>query len=139
VAPILSDVRVIAVGPTFQKVPGGANNPAGNITVAVDPEDAKKLVKAIVASKLYVTLRNENDHTPVATVDVTTLYNKPAVPKDSMLISAGQLPAPPIPVDSASMQGSMSAIPTAPPPAPAIHEIEMWTGSKKDVLSVPNS
>ena len=139
VAPILSDVRVIAVGPTYQKVPGSSNTPASNITVAVDPDDAKKLVKAVVASKLYVTLRNEKDHMPVATVDVTSLFSKAAstAGKDATMLSAlGQLPAPPIEFNDKNADKSNLVLPEAPKP---IKEIEMWSGSKKDILSVPNS
>jgi pilus assembly protein CpaB len=140
VAPILSDVKVIAVGPTYQKVPGSTNTPTSNVTVAVGPEDAKKLVKAIVASKLYVTLRRDNDHSPVATVDVTAMYSKTASIKDQTLLgNLTPLPPPPLPIQTTQEKGAggqqLSDVPIPKPP----HEIEMWSGSRKDLLSVPNS
>ena len=139
VAPILSDVQVIAVGPTYQKAPGSTNNPAGNITVAVDPDDAKKLVKAIVASKLYVTLRNEKDRSPVATVDVTSMFSKPKIASDVI----AQLPAPPplpVPVMGNNVGGDslLDIKGNIPPMPPQLHEIEMWSGSRKDVMNAPN-
>ncbi len=72
---ILSDVEIIAVGQLYQKSPGqSAAMPSSSVTVCVSPEDANKLIKAISASKLYLTLRNDKDHTPVATVDVTSMF-----------------------------------------------------------------
>jgi len=131
---VMSDVEVIAVGTTYTKAPGQSSaNPAGSVTVTLAPDDAKKLVKAIVASKLYLTLRNDRDHTPVAVVDVNALF-----PKQKTVIAnldTGMVPPPDfrnIKVD----EPSMTVAPTAPIPAP-MHEIESWSGSKKDVLSVP--
>jgi pilus assembly protein CpaB len=138
VAPILSDVQVIAVGATYQKAAGSTNNPTGSITVAVDPDDAKKLVKAIVASKLYVTLRNEKDRSPVATVDVTSMFNKPSTKIASDTLA--QLPPPmPLPVidNTNNSNDKLIAGQIAPPLPPPLHEIEMWSGSRKDVMSTP--
>ena len=143
-APILSDVEVIAVGQTFQKAPSGAPAPApaSSVTVAVSPSDAQKLLKGINASKLYLTLRSGTDHSPVATVDVTSLFPRQAVvPKDA-IIALSQPPVlpPVIPVDSGLLPVPVpvriengSSEPLVPP----IHEIEIWSGSKRDVLSVP--
>jgi len=142
--PILSDVEVIAVGQMFQKQPGTTTAvPASSVTVAVTPEDAQKLIKAVVAGKLYLTLRNDKDHTPVATVDVTSLFGKPSAPKNELaaLPPPSALPPPPLPgaPDGGPMGGPGAALPAAPPPPPPLHEIEIWSGSKKDVLSVPKS
>jgi pilus assembly protein CpaB len=146
VAPILSDVEVIAVGQMYQKAPGGtAAVPASSVTVSLSPEDANKLIRSITASKLYLTLRNDKDHQPVATVDVTSLFVKPAAPKSdiSSLPPPSALPPPPLPgaPDAGPMPmggpGGMSM--NAAPPPPPLHEIEIWSGSKKDVLSVPKS
>jgi pilus assembly protein CpaB len=146
VAPILSDVEVIAVGQMYQKAPGGtAAVPASSVTVSLSPEDANKLIKAVTASKMYLTLRNDKDHTPVATVDVTSLFVKPAAPKGDLtaaLPPPSALPPPPLPgaPDAGPMpMGGGPAMPAAAPPPPPLHEIEIWTGSKKDVLSVPKS
>jgi pilus assembly protein CpaB len=145
-APILSDVEVIAVGQTFQKAPSGtAAAPASSVTVAVTPEDAQKLLKAINASKLYLTLRSGTDHTPVATVDVTSLFPKAAaIPKDAItsLPPPQSLPPPPLPGPDAGPMPPGGPMPMMAPPVtvpPPVHEIEIWSGSKKDVLSVPKS
>jgi len=139
--PILSDVEVIAVGQMYQKTPGQTTAvPASSVTVAVTPEDAQKLIKGVVAGKLYLTLRNDKDHTPVATVDVTSLFAKPAAPKNELaaLPPPSALPPPPLPgVPDAGPGAGPGALPAAPPPPPPLHEIEVWSGSKKDVLSVP--
>jgi pilus assembly protein CpaB len=138
--PILSDVEIIAVGQIFQKAPTGQAQPASSVTVAVNPEDAQKLIKSINSGKLYLTLRNEKDHTPVATVDITSLYGKPNAPKNELaaLPPPSALPPPPLPgVGGDPGMGGPGALPAAPPPPPPLHEIEIWSGSKKDVLSVP--
>jgi pilus assembly protein CpaB len=138
-APILSDVDVIAVGQQFVKPPGSqVAVPTSSVTVAVTPEDAQKLIKAIMAGKLYLTLRNDKDHTPVATVDVTSLFPHSA-PKAELaaLPPPSALPPPPLPGAPDSGLGFPGAgAPMAPPPPP-LHEIEVWSGGKKDVLSVP--
>jgi pilus assembly protein CpaB len=136
-APVMSDVEVIAVGTTYVKAPGSTSaNPAGSVTVAVTPEDAIKMVKAVSSAKLYLTLRNDKDHTPVAVVDVKDLFPKTkAVDMGTEVASLPPPSLPPPPIggpDSSSIGG-----PAAPPPPPPMHEIEMWSGSKKDVLSVP--
>jgi pilus assembly protein CpaB len=142
-SPILSDVEVIAVGQMYQKNPGATTAvPASSVTVAVSPEDASKLIKGIVAGKLYLTLRNEKDHTPVATVDVTSLFAKPPAAKSDLaaLPPPSALPPPPLPGAPDAAGGMPGAgMPAAPPPPPPLHEIEIWSGSKKDVLSVPKS
>lgn len=141
--PILSDVEVIAVGQMYQKQPGNSTAvPASSVTVALTPEDSQKLIKAIVASKLYLTLRNDKDHTPVATVDVTSMFAKPKEAKTDIaaLPPPSALPPPPLPgAPDAGAPGMPGALPAAPPPPPPLHEIEIWSGSKKDVLSVPKS
>jgi pilus assembly protein CpaB len=147
VAPILSDVHVIAVGQMYEKSRGQAAVPASSVTVAVTPDDTQKLVKAIAASKLYLALRNDKDHFPVATVDVTSLFPHAAKTETAMGSAqstvAFELPPLPPPADPAQMLNSgaslnpNSAAASAPLPPP-MHEIELWTGSKKDVISVPN-
>jgi len=140
-APVMSDVEVVAVGTTYQKAPGSTTaNPAGSVTVAVTPEEGVKLIRAISAAKLYLTLRNDKDHTPVAVVDVKDLFPKakPIETADAtaMALPPPNLPPPPLPAaggDMAPMGGGAAA----PPPPPPMHEIEVWSGSKKEVLSVP--
>ncbi len=141
VAPILSDVQVVAVGQMFERqAKGQAATPAGSVTVAVSPEDTQKLVKALSASKLYLSLRNGSDHTPVATVDVTALYPR-AIKETATTTGGDRLPLsaiapPPLPLPEFISSRGPSSENVAPVPPP-LHEIEMWTGSKKDVVSVP--
>jgi pilus assembly protein CpaB len=128
---VLSDVQVVAVGQTFRKPPGNAPPiPTSNITVSVTPDEAQKLMKAISASKLYVALRNPTDHSPVATVDVTALFKKPAPNFD--LASAPPIPPgvlPPIqPPDDLSEQKESARAPKGH------HQIELWSGNRKDLL-----
>jgi len=140
-APVMSDVEVVAVGTTYQKAPGSTTaNPAGSVTVAVTPEDAVKMIRAISAAKLYLTLRNDKDHTPVAVVDVKDLFPKKQLEGMGTEVATAlpppNLPPPPLPSagGDASFGGGAAA---APPPPPPMHEIEVWSGSKKEVLSVP--
>jgi len=141
-APVLSDVEVIAVGTTFKKAPGETQaTQASSITVLVNPDDAEKLVKAVTAGKPYLTLRNDKDHTPVATVDVTALFPKPPKAEEptggevASNLPPPSLPPPPLP--GAPAAGGDAGASNAPPPPPPMHEIELWSGSKKEVLSVP--
>jgi pilus assembly protein CpaB len=140
--PILSDVEIIAVGQTYQKAPGQTTAvPASSVTVAVTPEDTIKLIKAISASKLYLALRNEKDHTPVATVDITSMFPKPLVnAAPSVAIAPPSFTLPPPPTVESSGLTSPAQQPGqsfTPPQPPRLHEIEIWSGSKKDVLAVP--
>lgn len=139
-APVLSDVEVIAVGTTYCKAPGETQaTQASSITVLVNPDDAEKLVKAVTAGKPYLTLRNEKDHSPLATVDITALFPKPPKAEEAGGEIASSLPPPslpPPPLPGAPGPGDAGAA-NAPPPPPPMHEIELWSGSKKEVLSVP--
>jgi len=135
----LSDVQVVAVGQMYQKTPGGTATPTSSLTVAVSPSEAQKLVKAISASKIYVALRNASDHEPVATVDVTQMYKKEN--SKNLISSIDNLPAPsnlappPLPMTDIPMTAGPQSATTGF--QPANHEVELWSGSKKDLLSVP--
>jgi pilus assembly protein CpaB len=140
VAPILSDVEIIAVGQTYERAPKGGANPASSVTVAVTPEDTQKLVKAVAASKLYLSLRNDRDHSPVTTVDVTALFAQPkkTVANEPVLTALEPPPLPGLPditpgPSPMPMNGSAPFAVNVPPP---LHEIEIWSGNKKDVLQV---
>lgn len=96
--PILSDVEVIAVGQTYQRTTSNGTttaSPASSVTVAVTPEDTTKLIKAVLASKIYLSLRNNSDHTPVATVDVTSLFAKPPAQHSELSMLTPMPPVPP--------------------------------------------
>ncbi len=132
-APILSDVEVIACGQQYQKNSAGAAVPASSVTVALTPDDSNKLIKAVAAAgKIYLTLRNDKDHTPVAVVDVTSMFDRPKV-QQVAVAPPPSLPPPPLP----GAPGPAAA--PAPPPPPPMQEIEVWSGSKKEVISVPKS
>lgn len=146
VSPILSDVEIIAVGQIFDRQAKGQTAvPASSVTVAVSPDDTQKLIKAVAASKLYLSLRNDKDRSPVATVDVTSLFAQPkrndlqAQADNVPLLTSNILP-PPLPTaggtTGAIESSSTAAVVPVPPP---LHEIEIWSGSKKDVLSVPRN
>lgn len=125
---ILSDVRVVASGTTYQKVPGHSEAiPTSNVTVAVQPKEAAKLINAMAAGKIYLTLRSDRDHTPVAVGDLHTLFPRPQVqPSEPTLATALRLPEPPKPPEF-----NIEA-----PPAPQAHEIEVYTGTNRNVLPV---
>lgn len=134
---ILSDVEVIAVGQTYQK-PAGATTaiPVSNVTVAVSPPDATKLVKAIVASRLYLSLRNQSDHTPVATVEVNSLFSRPSSGSNNLpSLSMDLLPPPPV----ATVSGLDVPVPNqqtiASKPFRPGHEVEVWTAGTKDMVT----
>lgn len=137
--PILSDVEVIAVGQTYQKNPGAQQAaPASSVTVAIAPDDAQKLIKAVLASKIYLSLRNNTDHTPVATVDVTSMFAK--APTTSTGSMTALVPMPPMPAPGISSDASLPSVDplqSAVAPVKPPYEVEAWSGSKKDVITVP--
>lgn len=127
---ILSDVRVVASGTTYQKNPGdGAAIPTSTVTVAVQPREAAKLIDAMAAGKLYLTLRSDIDRTPIAVSDIHSLFHKP---------------------EPAESRTTIAQVPVLPPPAPPvlhidlpdgpqtnpIHEIEQYAGSHREVTPV---
>ncbi len=133
---ILSDVEIIAVGQSYQKSPGQtAAMPSSSVTVSVSTEDTTKLIKAISASKLYLALRSSKDHSPVATVDVTSMFPAPSGPGCPVpSITALEPPVLHAPDLGAGMPDATN--PAARSPVPQ-YEIEVWSGSKKDVLTFP--
>lgn len=144
-APILSDVEVIAVGQNYQRQPAGGSAGGGGggatqmttVTVALTPSDSDKLIKGMKAASgnLYLTLRNEKDHAPVPTVDVTSLFEKPQGHSSEL----ASLPPPPgnLPPLGGGPGGGLGGLPAMAPPPPALHEVEQWAGGSKEVRSVP--
>jgi len=139
--PLLSDVEVIAVGQTYQKGPGNTGAvPVSSVTVAVNPDDTQKLIKGVVAGKLYLSLRSNKDHTPVATVDITSLFAKP-VAQSQALATLASLPPPPtlnLPSPDGNTQ-SLTAQNAAPVAEPPKYEVEAWSGSRRDVITLPST
>jgi Flp pilus assembly protein CpaB len=75
--PILSAVEVLRVGQNHEKQLGPRScNSVTSFTVALAPNDATKLAKAVTVGKLYLTLRRDQDHTPVAVVDINSMLDK---------------------------------------------------------------
>lgn len=137
--PVLSDVEVIAVGQTYQKAPGAAQaTPASSVTVAIAPDDAQKLIKAVLASKIYLSLRSNSDHTPVATVDVTSLFAKPPAQHSEISMLAPIPPLRDMPIaGSGDSNQTLNPGQIAGAPLPGLYEIEAWSGAKKDVIALP--
>ena len=137
--PVLSDVEVIAVGQTYQKSPGTTQAvPASSVTVAVPTDDAQKLIRAILASKIYLSLRSNLDHTPVATVDVTSLFTKaPSASSSGEVASLVPYPTLPPMIGTDASNPILDRNSSATPPPRPLFEVEAWAGSKKDVISVP--
>jgi pilus assembly protein CpaB len=131
--PILSDVRVLASGTTYKKLPGETKaEPTSNVTVAVTPAEASKLINGMSAGHIYLTLRSDSDHTPLAVSDVNSLFRKPIQVPAPLLT---ELPPPPMPLNMQAEAPKIASSPSAPA-APSLHEIEQWQGSKRDVATV---
>lgn len=145
VSPILSDVEIIAVGQNYERKGaslqnGGAPN---SVTVQLSPVDAQKLVRAVAASKLYLSLRSDHDHTPIATVDVTSLFAKSNADTSTHRLASNNadLTPPPLPLPTVAFHPgeNTNGLNISAPPAPPLHAVEIWSGSKKDVLDFPTT
>lgn len=135
--PLLADVRIIAAGTTYKRVAGqeGAQ-PVNSVTVAVNPTDARKLIDAIAAGRLYLTMRNEGDHAPLAVHDVNSLFPAKKDPLDDQIAS---IPPPNItvlPPDRIKPDKLEEPVQAKLPVPPALHTVELWSGSKRDEFSV---
>jgi pilus assembly protein CpaB len=125
---ILSDVRVVASGTTYQKVAGTQGAvPASTVTVAVEPKEAAKLISAMAAGRIYLTLRSDRDHTPIAVSDINSLFRHKA--PDVIAV----MPQPePLLMPSPALQQ------IAPPedgPRNPMHEIELYAGANRNVIT----
>lgn len=126
---ILSDVRVVASGTTYQKIPGQQGAvPASTVTVAVLPHEASKLISAMAAGRIYLTLRSDRDHEPIVVSDINKLFKKPAP-----VIIAESVPLPPLPPPTQPQV----QLPEEGVHNP-IHEIELYAGANKNVIAAPN-
>jgi len=126
---ILSDVAVIAVGDTTQRLASGSTYQGNTITVAVSTADTTKLIKAqIAAGKLYMALRNQKDHSPIRVVDVTALYAKPIA----------ELRIPQAPLIPPLVEPVVSTTNDEPQNSSRFVNVEMFTGTKKETVTVPS-
>ena len=88
------------------------------MTVAVTPSNAAKLLEAQVAGRLCLTLRSEKDRTPLPVSDLVKV-EPPAV----------RIPAPPVAAAIPLPAQHLVPIEHATP------QIDVWSGSRKDVVS----
>ncbi|HVO82598.1 MAG TPA: Flp pilus assembly protein CpaB [Terriglobales bacterium] len=115
---VLENVAVIATGQKLERNSTGDPQMAPVITLLVSPDDAQRLVMASTQGHIQLALRNPLDtrQEELAAVRSGALYKTVSAP-----------PAPTAP----HVKPKHNAV--APPPAPAVYEIEVIRGDKKDV------
>jgi pilus assembly protein CpaB len=114
---VLENVAVIATGQKLERNSTGDPQNAPVITLLVSPDDAQKLTLASTQGHIQLALRNPLDtrQEDLAAVRSGALYKNVAAP----------VPATP------HTKPKRNTV--APPPAPAVYEIEVIRGDKKDV------
>jgi pilus assembly protein CpaB len=127
---ILSDVRVVASGTTYQKQAGQEGAiPTSTVTVAVQPQDAAKVISAMNSGRIYLTLRSDKDHTPIAVSDVNSLFHR-AKPVPEIVVAnipSPQLPPLDLPKVATPEEGVRNPM----------HEVELYTGTNRNIVSTP--
>jgi pilus assembly protein CpaB len=115
---VLENVAVIATGQKLERNSTGDPQSAPVITLLVSPDDAQKLTLASTQGHIQLALRNPLDtkQQDLAAVRTGALYKNVSAPAPT----APQQPRPKRNV-------------VAPPPAPAVYEVEVIRGDKKDV------
>lgn len=114
---VLENVAVIATGQKLERNSTGDPQSAPVITLLVSPDDAQKLTLASSQGHIQLALRNPLDtrQEDLAAVRSGSLYKNVSAP-------------------AAAPQPRTKRAPTAaPPPAPAVYEVEVIRGEKKDV------
>jgi pilus assembly protein CpaB len=114
---VLENVAVIANGQRLERTAAGEASNAPVITLLVSPDDAQKLTLASTQGKIQLALRNPVDTKAqdLAAVRSAALYKNAA-------------PAPPTAIRRA--KGKPAA---APPAVPAVYQVEVIRGDKKDI------
>jgi len=116
---VLENVAVLATGQKLERNAAGEASSAPVITLLVSPDDAQKLTLAGNQGRIQLTLRNPVD---------TRQEELPAVKADSLYKNVST------PVSAAPHpRVKKAAVPTTVPTAPAVYEIEVIRGEKKDV------
>lgn len=115
---VLENVAVLATGQRLERNAAGEASSAPVITLLVSPDDAQKLTLAGNQGRIQLTLRNPVD---------TKEEELPAV-KAEALYKNVSTPAPAAP---RARPRKLAAPPVAP--APAVYEVEVIRGEKKDV------
>lgn len=132
---ILSDVRVVATGTVYQRSRGETvAQPTSTVTVAVSPENAASLINAMAIARIYLTLRSDHDHTPIAVSDIHSLL-KPAPRTAVAFTGTFPLPPPPPAQRASSVTQVLPTDETAPNPFHG-YDVEQWAGSKKDLTPI---
>jgi pilus assembly protein CpaB len=116
---VLENVAVLATGQKLERNAAGEASSAPVITLLVSPDDAQKLTLAGNQGHIQLTLRNPVDtkQEDLASVKTESLYKN---------VSA---PAPVV----ARPKTKLAKTPTTMPTGPAVYEIEVIRGEKKDV------
>jgi pilus assembly protein CpaB len=116
---VLENVAVLATGQKLERNAAGEASSAPVITLLVSPDDAQKLTLAGNQGHIQLTLRNPVDtkQEDLASVKTESLYKN---------VSA---PAPVV----ARPKSKQAKTPTMVPAGPAVYEIEVIRGEKKDV------
>jgi pilus assembly protein CpaB len=117
---VLENVAVLATGQKLERNAAGEASAASVITLLVSPDDAQKLTLAGNQGHIQLTLRNPIDtrQEDLSSVKTDTLYKN---------VSA------PAPVAAAPRPKGKKTATTMVPAAPAVYEIEVIRGEKKDV------
>jgi pilus assembly protein CpaB len=116
---VLENVAVLATGQRLERNAAGETSSAPVITLLVSPDDAQKLTLAGNQGHIQLTLRNPVD---------TKQEELPSVKTDSLYRNVSA------PVASVAPRPKTKKVTVATmPPAPAVYEIEVIRGEKKDV------
>jgi len=118
---VLENVAVLATGQKLERNAAGEASSAPVITLLVSPDDAQKLTLAGNQGHIQLTLRNPVD---------TREEELPAVRTDA-LYKGGSAPAPVSTAPHPRVKKAQVPQPTAT--APAVYEVEVIRGEKKDV------
>lgn len=116
---VLENVAVLATGQKLERNAAGEASSAPVITLLVSPDDAQKLTLAGNQGHIQLTLRNPVD---------TRQEELPAVKSDALYKNVSS----PVPAAPHS-RPKKAATPATVPTAPAVYEIEVIRGEKKDV------
>src|SRR5215472_802926 len=117
---VLENVAVLATGQKLERNPAGEASSAPVITLLVSPDDAQKLTLAANQGRIQLTLRNPVD---------TRQEELPATKSDALYKNVSS----PVVAVAPHPRPKKAAAPATVPTAPAVYEIEVIRGEKKDV------
>jgi pilus assembly protein CpaB len=116
---VLENVAVLATGQRLERNAAGDASPAPVITLLVSPDDAQKLTLAGNQGRIQLALRNPVDTKAedLASVRTNSLYKNVSAPAPVVIHT--------------KPRKSQAAAPA--PPSPAVYQVEVIRGEKKDV------